>query len=425
MKNSIQNSPAQKTLPSTAIAARSKECMEPLTLHAFCEDQQTANIIKRSGTDPHLAKAVINIQMGGIAAAWKYYAGMRTPQLIIIESRLDGEALLASLDRLAEVCDPDTRVIVIGNVNDVQLYRELMRRHISDYLFAPISPAQIVESISNIFVLPGNAAQGRVVAFFGAKGGCGSSTICHNIAWSSTDMLSGECMIADFNLAFGTVGLNFNQDVGRGIGDALAAGGRCDAALLDKLMTRCSDRLSLLAPSYSLEQEAVISVQRASGLVEIASRKASLVALDLPHQWADWSRQLISNADDIVITAEPDLANLRNTKNLLDAIRPARETRRAPILVLNKVNMPRRPEIAPKDFAHAVDLKPSAIIEFDAHLFGTAANNGLMIAEMSRKAKIAGIFRKLATQLAGISSVNEGITSRLAPLRRLRLNFGS
>lgn len=423
--NNAQNFSAQKSLPTSPLSESFKKRTSPLTLHAFCDDQSTANAIKRSGSDPLLGNATMNIQIGGIAAAWKYYAETRTPNLLIIESRLDGEALLAGLDRLAEVCDPDTRVIVIGHVNDVLLYRELMRRHISDYLFAPILPVQIVESICNIFSLRESSAQGRVVAFFGAKGGCGSSTICHNIAWTSAEMLHGECMIADFNLAFGTVGLNFNQDVGRGISDALTAGDRCDAAMLEKLKARCSDRLTLLAPAYALDQDTGISPQRASKLVDRLCQNASLVMLDLPHQWADWSRQLISQADNIIITAEPDLANLRNTKNLIEAIRSMGRTGSSPVLLLNKVNMPRRPEITPTDFASAVDLKPSAIIEFDAHLFGTAANNGLMISEMSRKTKTAGIFRKLAEHLTGTSPSPQNITRRLAPLRRLRFNFGT
>ena len=122
--------------------------------------------------------------MGGIEAAVAHYLQNPTPNLIIIESSLPRDHILAELDRLAENCDPGTKVLVIGHANDVMLYRELLKRGVSEYLVEPVDPLQLMEAISNLYNNPETEPVGHVYAFIGAKGGVGSSTVCHNAAWT-------------------------------------------------------------------------------------------------------------------------------------------------------------------------------------------------------------------------------------------------
>ena len=106
-------------------------------------------------------------------------------------------------------------------------------------------------------------------------------------------------------------------------------------------------------------------------------------------------------ADEVIIVAAPDLANLRNAKNIIDTIRGARPNDHPPRLVINGVGMPKRPEIAVADFAKTVEMEPLAVIPHDPKLFGSAANNGQMIAEIEPKGKIAEMFGDLAAEVAG------------------------
>jgi pilus assembly protein CpaE len=121
-----------------------------------------------------------------------------------------------------------------------------------------------------------------------------------------------------------------------------------------------------------------------------------------------------------VITATPDLANLRNTKHLVDQLKVSRPNDRRPVLVLNQIGVPRRPEISVKDFGDAIELEPKFIIDFDAQLFGKAANNGQMIGELSDTSNAAKAFRSLANLLTDRSpqkseqkSILSGILARL------------
>ena len=147
------------------------------------------------------------------------------------------------------------------------------------------------------------------------------------------------------------------------------------------------------------------------------------IAVDVPHLWTAWAKQVVLRADHVVITAAPDLANLRNAKNLVDELKGSRPNDRPAMLVLNQVGVPKRPEISVKDFGHAIELEPKMVIDFDAQLFGTAANNGQMIEEVSDKSKAADAFRTLANLLTDRSEQRTERQSVLAPiLARLRLS---
>src|SRR3954452_25415005 len=168
-----------------------------VSVQAFCETVETAAAIQAAGEDRRLAKAHLNIQMGGIVAAAEAYRSAPTPNVVLIESESRGDDVLRGLDSLAEVCDAGTRVLVIGKLNDVILYRELMRRGISDYLIAPVGTIDIVRAICGLFSAPDAKPVGRVVAIVGAKGGVGASTIAHNVAWSVARDLQLDTVVTD------------------------------------------------------------------------------------------------------------------------------------------------------------------------------------------------------------------------------------
>src|SRR3982750_4013933 len=180
-----------------------------VSVQAFCDTVETAATVQAAGEDRRLGKAHLKIQMGGMAAAVGPYRSAPTPNVIILETDTRTD-ILAGLDQLATVCDPGTRVVVIGRVNDVTLYRELVRRGVSDYVLAPVNALDMVRSVCNLFSAPEAKAVGRIVAVVGAKGGVGASTISHNVAWAIARDLAMDAVVADLDLAFGTAGLDYN-----------------------------------------------------------------------------------------------------------------------------------------------------------------------------------------------------------------------
>jgi pilus assembly protein CpaE len=422
LSSSAESEQAFERVHEASAAALRARPVPRVNIQAFCEDQDTAAVIEKASQDRRLAKAHVTVQMGGVQAAAAFYRNASTPNLIIIESLLDRTDMLGELDRLAEVCDPGTKVVAVGHVNDVLLYREVLRRGVSEYVLAPVTVPQIIESISAIYTDPETGPVGQVIAFVGAKGGSGSSTVCHNTAFAMASALKSDVVIADFDLPFGTAGLDFNQDPLNGIADALASPDRLDEMVLDRLLSRCSDHLSLFAAPGTLDRPYDLDPASCDTVLDVVRGNVPWTAVDVPHLWTAWAKQVVLRADYVVITAVPDLANLRNTKNLVDQLKGSRPNDRAPLLVLNQVGVPKRPEISVKDFGNAIELEPKIVIDFDAKLFGTAANNGQMIEEVSDKSKAADGFRSLANLLTDRSEQKSERQSVLAPiLARLRL----
>ena len=387
-----------------------------ISIQAFCETSQLAEAVQTASEDRRLSKAHVTIQMGGSAAAVAHYQENPTPNLIILESHAPHAQLITELEELAHSCDAGTKVVIVGRANDVLLYRDLIKRGISEYLVAPVAAFQLMECLSELYNNPATDPVGQVFAFIGAKGGVGSSTICHNVAWTLSEVLSTNIVIADMDLAFGTTGLDFNQDPIQGIADALQNPERLDEVLLDRLLTTCSKHLSIFAAPVVLDRDYEMTPEGCETVIDVVRQNVPFVAVDLPHSWAPWTKRILLQADEIVITATPDLANLRNAKNIVDLIRSTRKNDSAPHLVLNMANMQKRPEITPKEFEAALGLKTLAIIDFDCENFGQAANNGQMIEEFNQKSKATAAFHDIAMALAHRKEIKVEKRSALAPL---------
>ncbi|RJF75145.1 AAA family ATPase [Rhodopseudomonas palustris] len=407
----------------TTASAASDEHIAPaprVSVQAFCESVETAAAVQAAGEDRRLAKAHLKIQMGGMAAAIEAYRSAPTPNVIVLETDPRSD-ILAGLDQLATVCDPGTRVIVIGKVNDVTLYRELVRRGVSDYSIAPVEPIDVVRSICNLFSAPEAKAVGRIIAVVGAKGGVGASTIAHNVAWAIARDLALDSVVADLDLAFGTAGLDYNQDPPQGIAEAVFSPDRVDTAFVDRLLSKCTDHLSLLAAPATLERVYDFGSEAFDSIFDTLRATMPCIVLDVPHQWTGWTKRALINADDILIVAAPDLANLRNTKNLYDLLRAARPNDRPPLYCLNQVGVPKRPEINAGEFAKAIESQPIVSIPFDPQMFGLAANNGQMIAEIAASHKVTDMFLQIAQRLTGRGEAKKPKGGFLGPiLEKLR-----
>lgn len=376
-----------------------------ISVQAFCETEGIANLIERAGEDRRMSKAHLKVHMGGLATAVEFYQTAPTPNLIILESRSEPKELLVGLRQLSEFCDPTTKVVVIGHYNDVGLYRELIRTGISEYVVAPISMADIVSVISSIFVDPEAEPIGRSIAFIGAKGGVGSSTIAHNVAWAMSNLFASEVVVADMDLAFGTANINFDQDPAQGIADAVFSPERIDEVYLDRLLAQCAERLSLLAAPSTLDRVYDFDIDAFTQIIDTAQRSAPLLVLDVPHVWNGWTRNTLMKADEIVITVTPELANLRNAKNLVDMLKKIRPNDGPPKLIVNQAGVPKRPEISVADFVEPLGVTPMAVIPFEPLLFGNAANNGRMLGEMDAKSPIVASISEIAHILTGRSEI--------------------
>lgn len=412
-----QNVNATSDIPSGA------RLVPHITIQAFCENAITAQSVESAINDRRMHKVALTTHNGGIEAAVETYKINPTPNLIIIESNLAGNDLLSALDRLAEVCDASTRVVVIGNVNDVELYRRLIRYGVSEYMVTPVETPALVDTITDLFASEGAEPIGRTIAFISAKGGAGSSTIAHNTAWALSQQVRRDVLIMDMDLPFGTAGLNFNQEPPHGIADAVFSNDDVDDVVIERLMSKCANHINLLTAPANLNRDYDFHEQAFENIIEICQKNMPLVVLDLPHVWNGWVRHTLSTVDEVVVVAEPDLANLRNVKFMMDTLKSLRMSEAEPVLLMNKVGVPKRPELSTAEFANTIEVDIFAEVAFEAGLFGTAANNGQMIAEVNATHKMNETFNSLARRVSGRDASTHQEANGLLPgiLKKLKL----
>ncbi len=204
------------------------------------------------------------------------------------------------------------------------------------------------------------------------------------MAWAIARDLALDSVVADLDLAFGTAGLDYNQDPPQGIADAVFfARSRRYRVHRPACCRNATDHLSLLAAPATLDRVYDFGADAFDSIFDTLRTTMPCIVLDVPHQWSGWTKRALVAADDILIVASPDLANLRNTKNIFDLLKASRPNDRLPLYCRNQVGVPKRPEINSAEFAKAIESPPIVSIPFDPLMFGSAANNGQMIAEVS------------------------------------------
>ena len=226
-----------------------------ISIQAFCESVEASAVVAAAAADRRMAKAQVKQNMGGAAAALEAYRNAATPNVIVLEAPADPSALIDQLDQLAQQCDPGTKVVVLGRANDVALYRQLIARGVSEYLVAAVRGRGLRPG--DLPAFPRARARSRSAASSPWSAPRAASA---RRPWRTTSpgrsprVADKATIVADFDLAFGTAGLDYNQDPPQSVADAVFAPERVDAVFVDRLLSKCGDNLSLLAAPATLDR---------------------------------------------------------------------------------------------------------------------------------------------------------------------------
>ncbi|WMT92869.1 AAA family ATPase [Pelagibacterium sp. H642] len=371
-----------------------------IAISAFFVTEDVGRMLGEAQRDRRMARARLDVFSGGIDAAIERFSLAGSSNLVVVEWQGSDAELFARLERLAKECPHSTRVLVIGHRNDVGLYRALLARGVSDYAVAPVGVVEFFAIVARIYSDMGDTAIGSTVALIGASGGVGSSTVAHNVAWAMAAELDTDVLLVDADVAFGTTGLNFNLEAKHhGVLDALQQTGRMDEEMLERLVAKPHARLSVLSAPATLEAGYELDWSHFERAMDVARARAGYTLFDLPHSWNNGVRDLLKVVDQIVVVARPELAALRNCKNLLAYIASIRPNDPSPKLILNQVGVPRRAEIKPTEFARAAGRDLDVVLAFEPALFGTAANNGQLIGQFARNSRASHTFIQTASML--------------------------
>jgi pilus assembly protein CpaE len=392
----VPSAPLPQAIEPAELSELAKASIPHVTIHAFCESEDFEQVWQGASADRRLAAATTATFQGGFEAAVRTYSRRKTPDLVIIESTDPGEQLLLQADSLAELCDPETRVIIVGHRNDILLYRKLVSMGVSNYLVSPAGIATIISAISEIYAEPGKEKIGRVYAVIGAKGGVGASTVAQSLALELSERRDSDVLLVDLDLCFGSSCINLSVEPNRGLTELIGQADRIDVTILDRVLVRRGLHLNLLGGAARLDTGREIDEFTVERILEVAQTHLRHIVLDIPHLWCGWVERALSAADEVVLVATPELCSLRNAMAMVERVTALRPNDPAPRLVLNQVGMPRRQEISAKDVASILKVEPALSVPFDSKSFSLAAARGKAVSEVARRSAVARAYAKLA-----------------------------
>ena len=343
---------------------------------------------------------------GGLRNAVQSLSITASPNILLVDLSESGDPL-NDINALAEVCEPGTVVIAVGQVNDVRLYRDLLSSGIHDYLLKPLSAGQVRDCLVNaqtIFMAPKNqdaqAAKKHIsTAVVGTRGGVGASTIATSLAWLFSVEHKLPTALLDLDIHFGTGALALDLEPGRGLTDAIDNPSRIDGLFIERAMIRANENLAILSAEAPISSPLMTDGAAFVQLEEEFRQAFEMTVIDLPRNMLINFPHLLTDVNVVVVATEMTLASARDAIRILSWLKTNAAHAR-PIVVANKVQ-PSISEISRADFEASIERKINLTVPYDVKAAANSAKLGQTFAEANRSSKAGAVIREIATAVIG------------------------
>ena len=324
------------------------------------------------------------------------------PPRVLILDLSDSASPIAELSAARSVGGTDLKLLALGTVNDVGLFRDLLAAGASDYLVKPISREALAAGLEKQAATatggPG-AGLGQVVAFIGSRGGVGTTTAAVGFAWLLSEKRKENTALVDLDLHFGTIALNLDTDPGTGLTEALEQPSRIDALFVDRAMVKASETLRILASEAAVAETLMIDAGAIDVLLYELRRKFAWVVIDLPRWVTPTQRVVLGAASKVVIVCERSLAGLRDTIRLQTLMREhAPQTQ---VMLVDAGASGERSTVGKAEFEKAVGKSLDASLPNDAKSATAATNAGQPLPLAAPRSPVVRELDQLITALAG------------------------
>ena len=344
---------------------------------------------------------------GGLRNAVQSLSISASPNILMVDLSESGDPL-SDINALAEVCEPGTVVIAVGQVNDVRLYRDLLASGIHDYLLKPLSPAQVRDSLvqaQHVFATPkshdASAAKSHVTtAVIGTRGGVGASTVATSLAWLFSADNKMPTALLDLDVHFGTGALALDLEPGRGLTDAIENPSRIDGLFIERAMIRANDHLAILSAEAPMNTPLMTDGAAFVQLEEEFRQAFEMTVIDLPRNMLINFPHLLNDVNVVLLVVEMTLASARDAIRILSWLK-SNAGHIQPIIVANRVQSGVA-EISKADFEASIERKIGFTIPYDIKAAANAAKLGQTFADANRTAKAGVVIRDISKAVMGV-----------------------
>lgn len=374
-------------------------------------DPGTRDAINAAAQQLGLANARVR-EGGGDASVGHLKAS--SPTLLIADVS-DATDPLMIVQTLVTIAGADTRIIIVGLVNDVKFYRQLLEMGVSDYVVKPATADVFVQSIETALKtvppMPTTGASAQMIAMIGTRGGVGTTSVALSVAWTLSNQKKRVVML-DLDLHFGSLSLSLDLEPTRGLRELLSSPDRIDSLLISAATTNVRDGLRLIGAEEPLEDLMDLDHEGLSELLSGIEHTADFVVVDLPRSIGRMTRHIISEAEVIVIVTDQSLAAMRDTARLISLIKEMRRNAKV-LVVANRVGgVPG--EISRADFERGCGAKLDFVIPYDAKAAMSAAEGAKPLVEAAKATKVATELQALASALSGVQAPKSGKPGKAA-----------
>lgn len=381
---------------------RSTTTTETRSFTAFVNDNDTETAVMRAAGEIGIANPVV--VKAAFAEAVRQLTDVRTPKLLIVDLSGVGDPL-TEIASLAEVCDEGTRVVTVGETNDVNLYRNLVALGIQDYLVKPVSSEGFTAAFARAEQAPAEpeiqeSKLGRLVTVVGSRGGVGASTVAINCAWTMAHEQGKRVALVDLDLFFGTCGLALDLEAGRGFREALENPSRIDGLFIERAMVRESENLFVLSAEEPLDNPLALDPTSIDMLLENLRSDFQCVVMDLPRFGARTQFAALQPPATALVVSDPSLAGMRDTIRLAGLIKKAAASAELRV-VINRMGASRSGELAKADFERGAEIKVDHVIPYDPKPFAASASSGKPVFKVGSGSKAVKAIRELSQALSG------------------------
>ena len=343
---------------------------------------------------------------GGLRNAVQSLSVSASPNILLVDLSESGDPL-NDINSLAEVCEPGTVVIAVGQVNDVRLYRDLLASGIHDYLLKPLSAGQLRDALTqaqHVFSSPKNAENGSArkhvsTAVIGTRGGVGASTLATSLAWLFSTDNSLPTALLDLDVHFGTGALALDLEPGRGLTDAIDNPGRIDGLFIERAMVRANENLAILSAEAPMNSPLMTDGAAFLQLEEEFRHAFDMTVIDMPRSMLINFPHLMNDVNVVILATEMTLASARDAIRILSWLKN-NVPQAHPIVVANKVQ-PGGQEISRSDFEASIERKIDFLVPFDPKAAINSAKLGQTFAQANRASKGTAVIREIANTVVG------------------------
>lgn len=355
----------------------------------FTREPESRDAFKALAQDWRFARVDLDVVEGDIDLAIKTFENETSPDLVLIQSDKIDDGFSKKLEALAGNCAAGTAAIVVGPVNDVNLYRKLVGLGVSDYLVRPLKTQQLGNDIAAILIEKMGAGQSRLIALMGAKGGVGTTVLSEALAWGVAEKMNQKTFLLDASGGWSTLSVGMNFKPSTTLGEAVRAATEKNEDSLSRMMFQPGESLTVLSSGGDVMLEDIVKPQGFEALLDHIMAVYPIVVVDLSASSAALKKTVLARAHQIILVSTPQLPAIRSARTLIQEVKQLRGSSDTAVsVVINMIGMSARAEIPAAQIEEGLDRKIGATVDFDPDLFMRTENEGQKLFADSKGADI-------------------------------------